>query len=53
MSEAIKYKSLHEYLDAVFLNKQPSKQEIIAAKKIYRKHYQEEYQESYKENDNK
>jgi len=44
------YKSVHEYLDALFKHSNPSKKEIIDAKQKYRKLYLKNYLKNYSEN---
>lgn len=41
------FQSLHEYLELLFKNFNPTKQQIIKAKKDYKKIYQQHYQETY------
>lgn len=45
-----KYKSVHEYLDALFKHSNPSEEEIVKAKQEYRKQYLKHYLKSYTEN---
>lgn len=47
VSKQFNYKSVHEYLDALFNGKQPSEDEIIQAKKAYRKLYLKHYLKHY------
>ncbi len=44
------YKSVHEYMDALFKGMNPTNDEIRQAKEAYRKLYQKYYRESYKKN---
>jgi len=44
------YKSVHEYMDALFKDMNPTDDEIRQAKEAYRKLYQKYYREAYKKN---
>lgn len=44
------YKSVHEYLDALFKHSSPSEEEIVKAKEEYRKLYLKNYLKNYSEN---
>jgi len=43
------YKSVHEYMDALFKERNPSAEQIKEAKDEYRKLYQKHYREAYRE----
>ncbi len=44
----VNYKSVHDYMDALFKDMNPTDDEIRQAKEAYRKLYQKYYRESYK-----
>tara|TARA_R110002051_G_scaffold181774_1_gene251338 strand:+ start:105385 stop:105789 length:405 start_codon:yes stop_codon:yes gene_type:complete len=48
--EAKSFQSMHEYLDTLFKNIHPTKEQIIQAKQEYRKNYQQYYQREYQAN---
>lgn len=48
MSDQKIYLSVHEYMDAIFEGKTPSKEEILGARKSFRKQYQQQYQRTYR-----
>jgi len=41
------FQSLHEYLELLFKNFNPNKQQVIEAKEEYKKIYQQHYQQNY------
>tara|TARA_R110002051_G_scaffold174602_1_gene244804 strand:- start:3754 stop:4158 length:405 start_codon:yes stop_codon:yes gene_type:complete len=47
-NNVLNFESVYQYMDIVFKDKNPSKQEIKEAKKNYRIEYQKQYQEMYK-----